>query len=472
MRANPRPTRLLLSGLVCAVGLAGCATEYDDWCEGGACDAAADDAGGDDAGPGDAADDAPPVRCGDGVCSAPGETAASCPADCAGCTPLADVTPLIGAAELFFGYSMLGTRTVTPGCGGLEDAREVAVTLTPEFDGELVVSTRHPSTRLETVLEVRETACDGSSVGCNSQAVPGSPGSRLTLPVTAGTRYVALVETADDDAGAFALGLHRPGVCEGLGTVEDVTAALLTGRRFASDTGASTASQRGSCGGAANAPETLFSFTAPRDGTMAATTVHPATTLDAILHVREGGLDGADWCDSPEAEVGCGPGGAFVPFDVRGGLGYDLFVDGTGSGADGAATLTLGYAATSPARAALQGCSHTAIRDQFAFLVRAGQTVFLKVDTVDAATAADTRLRVRLPDGTELYEADDDVACTFPPPRYSCPQYEFTAAAAGLYAVEVYVGSSEQCADRTRANYELTVTVGGTASDLILVQDQ
>ncbi|MBN1771122.1 MAG: hypothetical protein JXB32_07675 [Deltaproteobacteria bacterium] len=470
MHSNPFHARPLLPCLLCVAGLAGCADDDAYWCADGDCGDAGDagDAVPDDAAP----DDAPPVRCGDGVCSAPAETAASCPADCAGCVALADVTPLIGAAELFFGYSVLGSRLVTPSCGVFDDAREVAVTLAPAFDGELVLSTRHPSTRLATVLEVREADCAGPSLGCSDRVADGGPGARLTIVAAAGTRYVALVETADDDAGVFALGLHRPGVCESLGTVEDITTGLLAGSRFATDTSAGTSSQRGTCNAAVEAPEALLTFTAPRDGTMAATTLHPDTALDAVLHVREGGLDGEGWCDSPEAEVGCGSGAGVVRFDVRGGLGYDLFVDGAAAGAAGAATVTLGYAATSPTRTSLRGCSHATIQDVFAFPVESGQAVLLQVDTVDAATAADTRLRVRLPDGTELHEADDEFTCTFPPPEWSCPRHEFTAATGGLYTVEIYVGSSENCADRALANYELTVTVGGAPSELILIKDQ
>lgn len=463
-------SRLLppLLGLACLAGLPACADDDALWPD-GAYDASGDvDADADDG----AADDAHAARCGDGVCSAPGETAASCPADCTGCVALADVTPLIGAADLFFGYSALGNRLVTPSCGIFDDAREVVVSLTPDFDGDLILSTRHPSTRFDTVLDVRRGSCAGASIACNDHAAPGVPGSRVTIAAEAGTRYLVLVETADDDAGVFALGLHRPGVCEGFGSVQDVGPMLFTGARFPTDTGASTSSLRGSCGGSVDAPESLLTFVAPRDGVLAATTLHPGTTLDAVLHVREDGLDGEDWCDSPEAEVGCGPGNTFVRFPVRGGLSYDLFIDGASAGASGPATVTLGDAATSPARASLRGCSHASIQDVFAFAVQSGQTVFLQVDTVEAATAADTRLRVRLPDGAELHEADDDFPCTFPPPEWSCPRYEFTASTGGLYSVEIYVGSGEDCANRSLVNYELTVTAGGTPAELILVKDQ
>ena len=421
-----------------------------------------------------------PVSCGDGVCSTPEESNASCPADCARCAPLGDVSALIGSAELFFGYSMLGTASVTPGCGTLGNAKEISLSLTPDFSGDLVLSTQHPSTRIDTVLEVRKGSCDGAALGCNAEATAGAPGSRLTVPVQAHNTYVAVVETADDEAGVFALGLHPPGVCEDQGTTQDITADLLTGKRFVADTSASTSSLRGTCAAAEDNPEVRYRFSAPQSGRLVATTVHPSTTFDTLLYAREGANDGTSTCDSPEAEIACAVDGApagagtLVSFDVQAARSYDLLVDGAGTGpsAQGQATLTLGYAATSPALASLQGCDYFAIQDQFAFFVQSGQTVYLKVDTVDAATAADTRLRVRLPDGTELYEADDEAACTFPPPSYACPQYSFTADTAGLYTVEVYVGSSESCASQDLVNYQLTVTVDAQPSDLILIKDQ
>ena len=133
---------------------------------------------------------------------------------------------------------------------------------------------------------------------------------------------------------------------------------------------------------------------------------------------------------------------------------------------------TLGYAATSPALASLEGCDHETIRDRFAFFAESGQAVYVAVDTVDAATAADTRLLVRRPDGSELHEADDDVDCTFDPPSWSCPEYAFTAGTTGLYTVAVYVGSSEACRNRSLANYEITVDVAGTPSELIHFRDE
>lgn len=420
------------------------------------------------------ADDA--TSCGDGFCTRPQESPESCPEDCAGCTLLANITDLIETGELFYGYSALGTSTETPGCGELGEAKEVSLSLTPDFTGELVLSTRHPSTQIDTVLEVREERCDGTPLGCNDEAMAGTSGSKLTIPVEAGTRYVALVETEDSEAGVFALGIHRPGVCEGAGTTEDITGALLTGRRFVADTSASTASVAGSCSPGEDGPEVRHTFSVPRAGPMVATTAHPNTTFDTVLHVREGESDGTTYCDSPETELACAADGApaglgtLLRFDVQDRHVYELFVDGAEG--QGQATLTLGYRAESPARASLQGCDFETIRDQFGFFAENGQEVFVSVDTVDAETAADTRMLLRLPDGSELHEADDDVDCTFDPPRWSCPQFSFTAGISGLFTVEIYVGSSESCYDRHLVNYELTVDVDGAASELILVRDQ
>lgn len=401
-----------------------------------------------------------------------------CPQSCE-CSPLADVSDLIGSGALFFGYATLGADISLPDCGERENAKEIYVSVTPGFDGELVLSTVHPTTQVDTVLEVRSDSCDGSSLGCVDSVAAGTAGSRITIPVQAGQAYVALVETSDDDAGVFALGVHAPGVCEGLGVAEDITADLLTGRRYAVDTQSSVASLSGSCSAPGDAnPEALLSFTPPRSGTWVATTAHPDTTFDTLLYVRQGSADGEPYCDSPEAEVACANDSAaggtdpVLRFEAVAGLPYSLLVDGGAADAQGQATVLLGTEHPSPSEQSLEGCNHTAILDQLAFFAEAGQAVFLNVDTVDAATAADLRMRIRRPDGTELYEADDEVACSFPPPAYSCPEHSFTADTAGLYYVEIYVGSTQQCFDHSRANYQLTVTLDSQQTDLILLQDQ
>ena len=392
------------------------------------------------------------------------------------CVSLVDLTDLIGSSELFFGYSFLAEEGLSLSCGSLQGERAVITSLTPSFTGDLVLGTAHPSTRTDTVIEVREGDCEGPVVGC----AEGNPGASLTIPVEAGNHYKVLVGTADDESGIFALGLHEPGVCEGMGIVENITPDLLTGRRFIADTRTSTSSHHGSCSPDEGNPEALFRFTAPWTGTLVATTAHPDTNFHTLLHARKEDLDGTSYCASPEAEIACGLDGApadlgtLIRVDVLAGSAYDLFLDGAGPGAqgEGEATLLLGYLTESPARASLHGCDHHAIRDEFAFFAQSGQQVFVMVDTVDAATAADTRLRVRYPDGEELYEADDEIDCTYPPPRYRCPEHEFLAEEDGLYTLEVYVGVTEHCFDQNLANYEITVKLDGADTELYMLRDQ
>jgi len=410
----------------------------------------------------------------DGQCASEG-----CGDDCGLCSTLADVTDLIGTGELFFGYAALGADISIPECGELDSAKELYVSMTPDFDGDLVLSTVHPTTRVDTVIEVRGGTCDGSALGCADGTAAATGGARLTIPVQAGQTYVALVETSDDEAGVFALSLHEAGVCEGLGAVEDITADLLTGRQFVADTSASTATTRGQCSAQADAnPETLLTFTAPRSGVLVATTAHPNTGFDTLLYAREGAAGQDQYCDSSEAEVACdndtAPWGtaSVLRLEVVAGRPYSLFVDGGSADSQGLATVVLGYEGPSPAQASLQGCDHDGIQDQFAFFAEAGQEVYTNVDTVDAATAADLRMRIRRPDGSEVHEADDDVACTYPPPAYSCPEHSFTADTAGLYYVEVYVGASQSCFDHNLVNYQLTVQVDSQQADLIAVKDE
>ncbi len=431
--------------------------------------------------PGNCAADCP-VTCGDGWCTAPDETRESCAADCVvACGTATDLSPNIASGELFYGYPALGMDADEPSCGSFAGGREVYVSFTPDFTGELVVSTLHPATNTTTIIEVREDTCDGAAVGGSAGCIaPQSGGATLIVQVQALRAYVVMVETAGNAGGGeddvFALSLSHRGVCDGLGTVLDITSGLLTGQTFAVDTSGGAGSVAGTCGGGA-APEARVTFVAPVTAEWIATTSHPATTFDTLLHLREGSPDGASFCASSEAEIACDDGaGSLAPaswmrFYAIDGLFYDLFVDGGGS-ASGAATLTVGLAADSPATADLLGCSHTGFIDRYAFFAPAGAEVSLAADTVDAQTAADLRLLVRTPDGAELHEADDDFACTFPPPQWSCPSYTFSAAAAGLYTVEIYVGTSESCADRTRVRYELTATVAGAPAEMVLFGDQ
>jgi len=443
--------------------------EEDSWCGDGVCNP--------DESPSVCPEDCPSV-CGDGWCTGPDENHENCPADCGSCELFDDVTDLIGGEELFFGYSDLGNDLSEPSCGGFGGAKEIYLSVTPDFTGDLVFSTLHPSTNTETLIEVRGESCEGAVLACNREAFSGVWGSQATVAVQEGSVYVAMVETADNEGGIFALSLHRAGVCEGVGDVKDISSELLTGAEFLAQTSSGAPSVSGSCGGSVDNPEALLTFTAPWSGEMVATTVRPGTDFDTLMFVRRGDMQMGYGCGSPEGEIACENNtdswGNFtvLAFQVLAGKMYHLFIDGGASGSSGHASVMLGYGDKSPAQSNLQGCDHQGIQDRFAFFAKSGEDVHVKADTVDAATAADLRMRVSLPNMEELVEADDDFDCTFPPPAYSCPEHSFTAGEDGLYFAEVYVGSTEQCYDYSLVNYKLEVTVDGNHTDLILVKDQ
>ena len=101
--------------------------------------------------------------------------------------------------------------------------------------------------------------------------------------------------------------------------------------------------------------------------------------------------------------------------------------------------------------------------DEFEFTGTPGSSVTITVDTTVAATAFDPLYAVYSDAGeVGLFRTqDDDFACTFPPPSFSCPMATFTlpADADGKYYVVVRAPFSK--ADPTRGDYSLTITGAG-----------
>ena len=109
------------------------------------------------------------------------------------------------------------------------------------------------------------------------------------------------------------------------------------------------------------------------------------------------------------------------------------------------------------------------VRDRWQFVATAGQTVYLKADTVDAGTAADLCFFGRCESG-DFFSADDNVGCTFPPPGFSCPETSFAVSGTGTCFVSVGLCSGA-CADVSTALYSLTVTLDGNPAVLGLSDD-
>ena len=101
--------------------------------------------------------------------------------------------------------------------------------------------------------------------------------------------------------------------------------------------------------------------------------------------------------------------------------------------------------------------------DIWQFTVNDPTTLHITVDTIADETAMDTRFWVNDPEGCTVMTADDNFACTFPPPDYQCSSAEIVDAVSGVWQVEVMPYYS--CAGRT-GDYQITVDGG---SDLTLV---
>jgi len=118
--------------------------------------------------------------------------------------------------------------------------------------------------------------------------------------------------------------------------------------------------------------------------------------------------------------------------------------------------------------------------DSYSLDITAGQTVFVRLDTVDAATAADLFVFLNC-DSSGGHDYDDEADCTFAPPPHptkgqgGCPRAVFTATATEI--CELTVGSDQfppdpfGCAQRGIARYRLTVTRDGVNAALTLARD-
>jgi hypothetical protein len=123
---------------------------------------------------------------------------------------------------------------------------------------------------------------------------------------------------------------------------------------------------------------------------------------------------------------------------------------------------------TSPVNEDLTSCFPETI-DTWVFDVGAGESIDIRADTVDAGTAADLCISGSCASGDTFF-ADDNVACTFPPPSFACPQSVFVASGAGQCTVQVTLCSAA-CANPATANYQLRVKHDGVDAAVALVVD-
>jgi hypothetical protein len=124
-------------------------------------------------------------------------------------------------------------------------------------------------------------------------------------------------------------------------------------------------------------------------------------------------------------------------------------------------------AAKNPPHPLAEDLTPCGFQDVWQFQAGAGQSVEVRVDTTDAATAAD--LCAELTCGELQVTGDDDVPCTFPPPSYACPRITGIPTTDGDCFVSVHMCST--CANPDRAAYSLVVGVAGEEANPQLITD-
>ncbi|WP_437677560.1 MXAN_6577-like cysteine-rich protein [Sorangium sp. So ce131] len=174
---------------------------------------------------------------------------------------------------------------------GYSNTSEIVYTFTAPEDGRYLFDTF--GSAFDTILQLRQDGCAGVSLGCSDNA--GNPQSAVNVPLVADQVVAVIVDGSSSQAGNYTLNVSR---FDGSGTCE---APIDLGSELPLTRTGSTATQPNStsppCVGSSTAPDVVFSYTAPADGTYVIDTV--GSNFDTVLTAREDG----DGCTG--ASLGC-----------------------------------------------------------------------------------------------------------------------------------------------------------------------
>ncbi|WP_437970023.1 MXAN_6577-like cysteine-rich protein [Sorangium sp. So ce260] len=170
---------------------------------------------------------------------------------------------------------------LTPECGW-GPGGEATYAFTAPADGYYDISTL--GSTIETVLSVREEGCDGAEIACTADG----RASRALVPLDAGQTVLISVDTNGQE-GDYVLNVSQ---FDGSGTC-DLPIALESSvpLRTTGTTGGALDREESTCGGE-DAPEMVYSFTAPEAGTYTIDTL--GSELDTVLYVFDGDCFGEE----------------------------------------------------------------------------------------------------------------------------------------------------------------------------------
>lgn len=182
------------------------------------------------------------------------------------------------------GSTLSQPSSVTPVCGFSASAPDMLYSFTAPADGTYIFDTF--GSAFNTVLQVLNGTCTGGSLACNDDS--GGPQSRLNVDLTEGQTVLVAVDGASGAAGDYVLSVNQ---FIGAGTC---STAIDLGSTVPQTATGSTLLQPNSvtptCG-TSSAPDTVYTFTAPTDGTFLFDTF--GSTFDTIIQLRDTDCAGA-----------------------------------------------------------------------------------------------------------------------------------------------------------------------------------
>ncbi|WP_437636264.1 MXAN_6577-like cysteine-rich protein [Sorangium sp. So ce854] len=223
-------------------------------------------------------------------------------------------------------------ESVTPACG-VSNAPEMVYSFTAPDNGIYIFNTFGSS--FDTVLQVYDGSCAGTPLRCNDDA--GGPQSRLTVNLVAGQTVLVVVDGRSTNRGDYVLQVDR---FDGVGTC---ATPIDLGSELPLTTTGSTAGQPNSiapsCAAASTASETVFTYTAPADGSYVISTI--GSSYDTVLHVHSDGCTGSTLSCNDDSG---GLGTSRMTLTLTAGQVITIVVDGYNS-ASGNFTLNISAAA-------------------------------------------------------------------------------------------------------------------------------
>ncbi len=198
----------------------------------------------------------------------------------------------------------------------------------------------------DTILSLRNGACDGVELGCDDDGIDIGGASRLSDVALSAGQEIFIVVDGYTGCGSYSLNIsgNFPAPCPGT----DLGSAVGNGVAGGTTGGTSgmTSGSFGDCSGSTG-PEASYLWTAPATGTYSFSTDNGSTNFDTVLYLRAVGCSGAVIACSDDEDPGGFFGGgnsrsSISGINLSGGQQVVIVVDGYDSTESGSFALDIG----------------------------------------------------------------------------------------------------------------------------------